>query len=46
MPRPLAPDVVATTAGERDAVRDHILDAAHRIIVRDGLAQASASHRR
>jgi AcrR family transcriptional regulator len=41
MPRPLAPDVVASTAGERDAVRDHILDAAHRVIVRDGLAQAS-----
>jgi AcrR family transcriptional regulator len=41
MPRPLAPDVVASTAGERDAVRDHILDATHRVIVRDGLALAS-----
>jgi AcrR family transcriptional regulator len=41
MPRPLAPHVVASTAGQPDAVRDHILDAAHRVIVRDGLAQAS-----
>jgi AcrR family transcriptional regulator len=41
MPRPLAPDVVASTAGEPVAVREHILDAAHRVIVREGLAQAS-----
>jgi len=41
MPRPLALDVMASTAGERNAVRDHILDAAHRVIVRDGLAKTS-----
>src|SRR5437867_4210974 len=41
MPRRLAPDVIASTAGEPDAVRDHILDAAHRVIARDGLAAAS-----
>ncbi|SRR6266540_498713 len=41
MPRPLAPHVMASTAGEHDAVRAHILDAAHRVIVRDGLAEAS-----
>jgi AcrR family transcriptional regulator len=32
---------MATTAGEHQAVRDHILDAAHRVIARDGLAEAS-----
>jgi AcrR family transcriptional regulator len=32
---------MASTAGERDAVRDHILDAAHRVIVGQGLAAAS-----
>jgi AcrR family transcriptional regulator len=41
MPRPLAPDVMASTAGEPDAVRDHILDAAHRVITDHGLAAAS-----
>src|SRR5262245_36127895 len=41
MPRPLAPDVLASTAGDPTAVRLHILDAAYRVIVRDGLAQAS-----
>jgi AcrR family transcriptional regulator len=41
MPRPLAPDVMASTAGEPDAVRDHILDAAHRVITGHGLAAAS-----
>jgi AcrR family transcriptional regulator len=32
---------MASTAGDHDAVRDHILDAAHRVITRDGLADAS-----
>lgn len=42
MPRPLPPDVVAASGGnETDAVRDHILDAAHRVIVGHGLAAAS-----
>lgn len=41
MPRPLAPDVMASTAGHHDAVHDHILDATHRVIARDGLAAAS-----
>jgi AcrR family transcriptional regulator len=41
MPRLLAQHVMASTAGEHDAVRDHILDAANRVIVRDGLAEAS-----
>lgn len=41
MPRPLAPHVMASTAGEHEAVRDHILDAAHRVITSQGLAAAS-----
>lgn len=41
MPRPLPPSVLASTAGDANAVRDHILDAAHRVIARDGLAAAS-----
>lgn len=41
MPRPLAPDVMASTAGDPDAVRDHILDAAYRVITGHGLAAAS-----
>jgi AcrR family transcriptional regulator len=41
MPRPLAPDVMASTAGEPDAVRDHILDAVYRVISGHGLAAAS-----
>src|SRR5262245_15358079 len=42
MPRPLPPDVVAKAGGsEADAVRDHILDAAHRVIAGQGLAAAS-----
>ena len=42
MPRPLPPQVVAQAGGsEADAVRDHILDAAHRVIVSHGLAGAS-----
>ncbi len=41
MPRPLPAHVVAFTGGHHDAVRDHILDAAHRVIARHGLAAAS-----
>jgi AcrR family transcriptional regulator len=41
MPRPLPAHVVACTGGHHDAVRDHILDAAHRVIARHGLAAAS-----
>jgi AcrR family transcriptional regulator len=41
MPRPLPAQVVAFTGGHHDAVRDHILDAAHRVIARHGLAAAS-----
>jgi AcrR family transcriptional regulator len=41
MPRPLPADVIAQTAGEQDAVRAHILDAAHRVIAAQGLAAAS-----
>jgi AcrR family transcriptional regulator len=41
MPRPLPARVMAATAGHHDAVRDHILDAAHRVIARHGLAAAS-----
>jgi AcrR family transcriptional regulator len=41
MPRPLPAHVMASTAGHHDAVRNHILDAAHRVIARHGLAAAS-----
>src|SRR6266545_1056509 len=41
MPRPLPAHVMAATAGHHDAVRDHILDAAHRVIASHGLAAAS-----
>lgn len=41
MPRRLPAHVIAATAGHHDAVRDHILDAAHRVIARHGLAAAS-----
>ena len=42
MPRPLPPEVVASAGGsEAAAVRDHILDAAHRVIATQGLAAAS-----
>src|SRR5262245_40347855 len=40
MPRPLPEHVVAFTGGSHDAVRDLILDAALRVIERDGLAAA------
>lgn len=41
MPRPLPPAVRAATGGDPAAVRDHILDAAHRVIESHGLAAAS-----
>ncbi|MDL9977807.1 TetR/AcrR family transcriptional regulator [Microbacterium candidum] len=41
MSRPLPSAVAAATHGDRDAVRDHILDAALRVVERDGLAGAS-----
>jgi AcrR family transcriptional regulator len=41
MPRPLPAQVMASTAGHHDAVRNHILDAAHRVIASHGLAAAS-----
>ncbi len=41
MPRPLPPHLMASTDGDSDAVKAHILDSAHRVIVRDGLAAAS-----
>lgn len=41
MPRPLSDKIVASTGGEIDAIREHILDAALRVIQDDGLAAAS-----
>jgi AcrR family transcriptional regulator len=42
MPRPLPPQVIASAgSSETEAVRDHILDAAHRVIAAQGLAAAS-----
>src|SRR3990172_2015437 len=41
MPRPLGARVLASTGGDIDAVRNHILDAAHRVISEHGLAAAS-----
>jgi AcrR family transcriptional regulator len=41
VPRPLPAAVLASTGGDPDAVRRHILDAAQRVIARDGLAAAS-----
>jgi AcrR family transcriptional regulator len=41
MPRPLPAHVLAFTGGDLDAVRDHILAAAHRVIASHGLAAAS-----
>jgi AcrR family transcriptional regulator len=41
MPRPLPANVRAATGGDPGAVRDHILEAAHRVIERQGLAGAS-----
>lgn len=41
MPRPLSDKVLASTSGDIDSVRDHILDAALRVIHAEGLAAAS-----
>lgn len=41
MPRPLSEKIVASTGGEAEAIREHILDAALRVIQSDGLASAS-----
>src|SRR4051794_479207 len=41
MPRSLPPHVLAVTAGDPDAVRHYILEAAHRVIGKKGLAAAS-----
>lgn len=41
MPRPLRPSVRALTEGDSAALRRHILDAAYRVIERNGLAGAS-----
>lgn len=41
MPRPLSEKIVASTHGEAEAIREHILDAALRVIQSEGLAAAS-----
>lgn len=41
MPRPLSEKIVASTGGEAEAIREHILDAALRVIQSEGLASAS-----
>jgi len=41
VPRPLPAEVLALTAGDADAVRAHLLAAAHRVIAAKGLAAAS-----
>ena len=41
MPRPLSDKIVASTGGEAEAIREHILDAALRVIQSEGLASAS-----
>ncbi len=41
MPRPLSDKIVASTGGEAEAIREHILDAALRVIHSEGLAAAS-----
>jgi len=41
MPRPLPARVLANTGGDADAVRNHILDAAYRVVSTHGLAAAS-----
>lgn len=41
MPRPLSDKIVASTGGEAEAIREHILDAALRVIQGEGLAAAS-----
>lgn len=41
MPRPLPAHVLTSTGGDSEAVRNHILDAAHRVVVSRRLAAAS-----
>jgi AcrR family transcriptional regulator len=41
MPRPLPARVLADTGGDAAAIRNHILDAAHRVVSTQGLAAAS-----
>lgn len=41
MPRPLSEKIVASTGGEAEAIREHILDAALRVVQSEGLAAAS-----
>jgi AcrR family transcriptional regulator len=41
MPRPLSKKILATTHGESEAIREHILEVALRVIQREGLAEAS-----
>lgn len=41
MPRPLSKKILASTGGEMEAIREHILDSALRVIQSDGLAGAS-----
>lgn len=41
MPRPLPDRVLAGTGGDPEAIRAHILDAAHRVIASEGLAAAT-----
>jgi AcrR family transcriptional regulator len=44
MPKPLPDHVLDATGGDPDAVRAHLLDAAHRVVVERGLAGASTRH--
>jgi AcrR family transcriptional regulator len=41
MPRPLPARILADTGGDAAAIRNHILDAAHRVVSSQGLAAAS-----
>ena len=41
MPRHLSPDIVASTEGDPDAVKNHILDSALAVIAREGLTAAT-----
>ena len=41
MPRPLSKKILASTGGETEAIREHILESALRVIQSDGLAGAS-----
>lgn len=44
MPKPLPDHVRLVTNGDPDAVRSYLLDAAHRVVVTQGLAAASTRH--